>query len=443
VKPRLLIVDDERAIREALLERLRARGYAAEAVGDGESALHRLRAGIELCLLDLQLPGTSGLDVLRRLREEELAPTVLVLTAHGTVARAVEAMKLGAYDFLEKPVEPALLEEALRRAAERVALLRRELERGPARGATLVLEDPRSLALLEQARRAASSSATVLLLGESGTGKEVLAREVHRSSERAAGPFVALNCAALPETLLESELFGHERGAFTGAESRRIGRIEAAHGGTLFLDEVGDASPAVQTRLLRVLQERCFERLGGRGSIEVDLRLIAATNRPLEQAVRAGQFREDLYYRLAVIALTLPPLRERPQDIEPLARAFVAEFAAEVKRPQLALAPAALDCLRRHTWPGNVRELRNAVERAVVLCAGERLEPEDLPPEVAGLQSCEDSAGGEHFHGQVEHFRRQVLSEALAAHGGNQTAAARALGLQRSYLARLLRKYDL
>jgi two-component system response regulator FlrC len=440
MKPRLLIVDDDAAIRDSLAERFRARAYAVTTAGSGEEALERARRGVDLVLLDLMLPRGDGLWVLEQLRAEELAPTVVVITAHGSVAKAVEAMRAGAYDFLQKPFEASLVEETLRRALERTRLLAENRAlRGSREDGGLVVADPRMERVVAVARKAAASDATVLLLGESGTGKEVLARAIHGWSARADGPFVAVNCAALAESLLESELFGHEKGAFTGATAARAGRVEAAHGGTLFLDEVGDMSAALQAKLLRVLQERELERVGGTRTIEVDLRVIAATHRDLRQRVREGSFREDLFYRLNVIALELPSLRERPGDVEALARHFVAAIAREVKRPALALAPGALARLYAHAWPGNARELRNALERAAVLAEGDLIQPEDLPEEIGAAEAASDGS----FHGRVEGFRRELIRETLAATGGNQTEAARRLGLQRTYLARLIRKYGI
>jgi DNA-binding NtrC family response regulator len=440
VKPRLLIVDDDRAIRESLAERFGGRDWAVTTAASGEQALERARRGVDLVLLDLMLPKGDGLWVLERLREEELTPTVIVITAHGSLEKAVEAMRAGAYDFLQKPFEAGILEETLRRARERHGLLaqNRSLRGDEADGP--VAADPRMVKLLETARKAARSDSTVLLLGESGTGKEVLAREIHRASPRVEGPFVAVNCAALTESLLESELFGHEKGAFTGATSARVGRIEAAHGGTLFLDEIGDTTPALQVKLLRVLQERTLERVGGQRSIEVDLRVVAATNRDLRARTAAGEFRADLFYRLNVIALDVPPLRDRPADIAALARHFVAELAREVKRPGLELSDEALARLATHAWPGNVRELRNALERAAVLADGPRIEAHDLPEDVGAAPGAQAESG---FHGQVEAFRRELLRATLAESGGNQAEAARRLGLQRTYLARLVRKYGL
>jgi len=449
VTPRLLVVDDDEAIAESLAERFSARGYSVTIAGTGGDAVAAATEA-DVMLLDLQLPGGDGLWVLERLKAEELAPTVVVITAHGTVGRAVEAMKGGAYDFLEKPFEPKRVEEAVARAAERARLLvsNRAL-RAAAPRAEMVFADPAMARLAGQAERAAGSNATVLLLGESGTGKEVLARAVHDWSTRASGPFVAVNCAALSETLLESELFGHEAGAFTGATGRRAGKVEASHGGTLFLDEIGDTSPGFQKRLLRVLQEKRFERVGGDRSIEVDLRCVAATNRDLKAMVEAGTFREDLYYRLNVIALELPPLRDRPTDVQALVAHFCAHFAATLGRPGLHLAPDALAALEAHPWPGNIRELRNVIERAAVLAETSELTCLDLPADLtaavgdesASSAACATDANG--FHAQVEAFRRQLLAQALASHEGHQTRAAEALGLQRSYFARLLKKYGL
>ncbi|HUR29349.1 MAG TPA: sigma-54 dependent transcriptional regulator [Planctomycetota bacterium] len=438
---RLLIVDDDKSIREALRERLAPRGYSITTAASGREALERLRAGVDVALLDLALPHGDGLSVLRVAAEEELDATIIVITAYGTIERAVEAMRLGAYDFLPKPFAPGLVEEALRRAEERSGL--RRLAQAQALSAdesTVIAGTPAMVELFAAVRKAAASDATVLLCGESGTGKEILARELHRASPRAAGPFVALNCAALPESLLESELFGHEKGAFTGAHTRRVGRIEAAHGGTLFLDEIGDTPPAFQARLLRVLQERAFARVGSSTEISVDLRVVAATHRRLRDEIAAGRFREDLYFRLNVIALDVPPLRERVADIAPLARAFAERAAREAGRSGACIAPDALRALEAWSWPGNVRELENAVERASVLSESGEITLEDLPPEIAlGADPEQPTA----FHARVEVFRASVIREALAQHAGSPTQAARALGLQRTYLARLIRKYGL
>jgi len=439
--PRLLIVDDDPNILASLEERFVARGMSVATATNGAEALAAARAVPDLILLDLQLPQGDGISVLRELRSRGIDSTVVVITAYGTVQRAVEAMREGAYDFLEKPFEPALIEEVVRRALER-SRLRRENEalRDSQAPQELVFADASMRKLLETAKKAAASTSTVLVLGESGTGKELMARQIHAWSDVASGPFVAINCAALAETLLESELFGHEKGAFTGASARRKGKIELAHSGTLFLDEIGDVSPAFQAKLLRVLQERTFERVGGSETIEVDVRVIAATHRDLKQRVAEGSFREDLYYRLDVISLTMPPLLERPLDVGVLTEHFVAKVAEEAKRPRPAVSDEAMAILRGHAWPGNVRELRNAIERAVVLCEGDLIVPEDLPPDLVATSNVQPGGG---FHEQVEAFRRRVLSDALEQCDGNRTRAAEQLGLQRTYFMRLIKKYGL
>ncbi len=425
----LLVVEDEPNIRQALVERFQARGFAVSTAGSGKEAVAKIvRERPDAVLLDLQLPEGDGFWVLQRLREEEVDATVVVVTAFGTVDRAVRAMKEGAYDFITKPFEPALVEETLRRALERTSLRRAARARA---------EEPPIVGLAsatEVARKAARSEATVLLLGESGTGKEVIARAVHAWSPRAAGPFVAINAAALTETLLESELFGHEKGAYTGAAGRKAGKFELAHGGTIFLDELGDIPPATQAKLLRVLQERAFERVGGTETLTVDVRVVAATNRDLRQAVADKSFREDLFYRLNVVSITLMPLRERRADIRPLAEHFLAQL-----KPGARFAAEAVAALERYDWPGNARELRNAVERAAALMEEVEIVPADLPSEM--LRGT--SLPAESFHAQVEEFRKRLIRETLARHGGNQTKAAQALGLQRTYLARLIRQLGL
>jgi DNA-binding NtrC family response regulator len=418
---RILVVDDDAHIRQALVDRFVARKFDVSSAGSGKDALSKIsREHPDVVLLDLQLPEGDGFWVLKQLKDEGIEATVVVITAHGTVDRAVQAMKEGAYDFIQKPFEPALVEETVRRALERTSL-RRTLRAQSAEPSIIGLA-----AAVELAKKAAKTDATVLLLGESGTGKEVIARYIHCS-----GPFVAVNAAALAETLLESELFGHEKGSFTGATARRAGKFELAHGGTLFLDEIGDISPALQAKLLRVLQERAFERVGGTETLTVDVRIIAATNRDLRKQVAEGKFREDLFYRLNVISIPLAPLRERRGDVKPLAEHFLREL-----KPSVRFAPEALAALERYDWPGNARELRNAIERAAALSEGPEIGPVDLPPEV--LLSGELPADS--FHGLVEEFRRRLIRETLARCGGNQTRAAEALRLQRTYLARLIRQ---
>ena len=445
---RVLVVDDDPDFCEALRDRLEAWGCHAQLAGSGPEALRLTREeSPALVLLDLVLPGMDGMAVLETLRREEPDVVVIVITAHGTIARAVEAMKKGAYDFVTKPIDPRHLEIVLGKALERQALRDQNAllasEVGD-RYAALVGESPGMQAAIEVARRAAPSGATVLLLGESGTGKEVVARAVHRWSLRAGRPFVVVNCVALSEELLESELFGHEKGAFTGAHQQKRGKLEVAHGGTVFLDEIGDVRPALQAKLLRVLQDQTFERVGGTRPIRADLRFVAATNRDLAEAVRTGRFRLDLYYRLHVVAITLPPLRERPGDVEPLARHFLERYRREVKRDITAVRPEVLGCLRRYAWPGNVRELENTIERAVVLADGPEIGLGDLPAEVREAGTGDDLGRdrGRGFHAAVEEFKRGLLASTLRRTGGNRTQAARHLGLQRTYLARLIRDLE-
>ncbi|MBI4012377.1 MAG: sigma-54-dependent Fis family transcriptional regulator, partial [Candidatus Rokubacteria bacterium] len=441
---RALVVDDDPDLCEALGDRLRGLGFQVTAAGSGGEALRLVREDPPLIvLLDLVLPGMDGMAVLEAIRREEPEVVVIVITAHGTIARAVEAMKKGAYDFVTKPFDPRHLEIVLGKALERQALRDANAlltsEVGD-RYAAIVGESSGMQAVLDVARRAAPSSATVLLLGESGTGKEVLARAIHRWSLRAHRPFVVVNCVALSEELLESELFGHEKGAFTGAHQQKRGKLEVAQGGTVFLDEVGDVRPALQAKLLRVLQDQTFERVGGTRPIHADVRFVAATNRDLSQAVRQGQFRLDLFYRLHVVTVTLPPLRERPADVPAFARHFLDRYSREVKREIAGFTPEALTCLRRHTWPGNVRELENAIERAVVLTDGVEIGVRDLPAEVrdAGLGGGARRDGIRAFHEAVEEYKRGLIASVLRRTAGNRTQAARMLGLQRTYLARLI-----
>jgi len=434
----LLIVDDDAHIRDSLRDRLAARGHEVTTAVDGKDALVKIRRERpDLVLLDLQMPELDGIGVLQKLQQDGSDVTVVVITAFGTIERAVQAMKAGAYDFIQKPFEPALIEETVRRALERTSLRTENRALRLGRDETEpVAEDPKSREALDLASRAAKSAATVLLLGESGTGKEVLAREIHRRSPRAAGPFVAVNCVAIPETLLESELFGHEKGSFTGATGRRIGKVELAHRGTLFLDEIGDITAGFQSKLLRVLQERSFERVGGNETVAVDIRVLAATNRDLKAAVSEGRFREDLFYRLNVVSISVPALRERRGDIRALVKRFLEGACREGKRPVPRVAEETLRFLEGQAWPGNVRELKNVIERAVVLLEGEELGLDDLPAEM--LVTGGGTPGG--FHEQVAEFRRKTVRETLDRFGGNQTKAAEALGLQRTYLARLIRQ---
>jgi DNA-binding NtrC family response regulator len=446
---RVLVVDDDPDLREALGDRLGSLGFQVSATASGPEALRLVRDDPPaIVLLDLVLPGMDGMAVLDAIHREAPDTVVVVITAHGTIARAVEAMKKGAYDFVTKPFDPRHLEIVMDKALERQvlrdanALLSSEIGD---RYAAIVGESASMRAVVDVARRAAPSGATVLLLGESGSGKEVLARAIHRWSLRAGRPFVVVNCVALSEELLESELFGHERGAFTGAHQLKRGKLEVAHGGTVFLDEIGDIRPALQAKLLRVLQDQTFERVGGTRPIRTDVRFVAATNRDLGLAVRQGQFRLDLFYRLHVVTVTLPPLRERPEDVPGLACHFLERHCREVKRELAGFTPEALACLRRYPWPGNVRELENAIERAVVLTDSVEIGLRDLPGEVreAGTAGLPARGSARSFHAAVEEYKRGLIASALRRTGGNRTQAARQLGLQRTYLTRLIRDLGL
>jgi len=444
---RILVVDDDSDIRELLSDRLQLMGFDVLCAKDGQEALGILRQETPpLTFLDLQLPGVGGMEVLQTIRREGHETTVIVITAWATAERAVAAMRAGAYDFIPKPLDPAHLEVVINKALERDSLreenrlLHSELD---TQERSLIGESAVMQALRRTAQQAAASNATILLRGESGTGKEILARAIHRWSPRSSRPLVIVNCVALSEELLESELFGHEKGAFTGAHQRKQGKVELADGGTLFLDEIGDLRPSLQAKLLRLLQEQEFERVGGTRPIRVDVRFIAATNTDLERAMQRNLFRQDLYYRLNVVSLSLPPLRERMEDLELLTRYFVEKYSAELKRPPKPVSPGARALLAGYHWPGNVRELENAIERAVVLSTGPAIEPGDLPISVPAAGPEEDQAAGGAFHEAVLAFKRDFLRAALARTNGNRTRAASALGLQRTYLSRLLKDLGL
>jgi len=439
---RILIVDDDPGIVEVLGDRLAAQGHRIEKASDGQEAMVLLRADPpDLVLLDLQMPRMDGMQVLERISEEQIDTTAVVLTAVGTVERAVAAMKSGAYDFLTKPFDPQHVTLIVEKALEREGLRRRNrflVSELQGRGERIIGESRGIAAVIDTARRAAASRSTILILGESGTGKEVLARSIHLWSDRRDDAFVAVNCVALSEELLESELFGHEKGSFTGALRQKQGKFEIADGGTLFLDEIAELKEDLQAKLLRVLQEHRFERVGGTRSIEVDIRIIAATNRDLELEMSRGGFRDDLFYRLNVITLTMPPLRERKEDIPPLRDHFLRIFASETKRSVRGFSPEATAYLERYDWPGNVRELRNTIERAVVLGQDDLIMPHDLPAVILEYEVD----GGEpdaSFHGQVRHLKAGLIRDALRRAGGRQRKAAELLGLNPTYLSRLIR----
>jgi two-component system response regulator FlrC len=420
---RILVADDEKGIREFVAECLEKDGHAVDRAADGREAARLLAArAYDLLVTDLKMPGMGGMDLLRAAREEQPDMECIVLTAHGSVESAVEAMKLGAFDYLEKPIGgPAQLRMLAVRALERRGLVAFKEARAEPAPVELTYGAPAMRPIVDALKKAAPTPTTVLLLGESGTGKEVAARAVHAWSARRSGPFVAVNCAAFDEALLASELFGHEKGAFTGAHAQRRGRLELAHGGTFFLDEIGELRLDLQAKLLRVLQERAFERVGGTRTLEADVRWIAATNRDLKAMVAEGRFRQDLYYRLAVFSIELPPLRSRREDILPIAEALLSSLARDLGKPKLRLSPEAARVLGEAKLAGNVRELKNALERAAILADGAILEPEHLPSEI--LDEAEPSGG------TLEEIEIASIRQALRDVGGNRRKAAEKLGI--------------
>jgi len=441
MKASILVVDDDVALQRALRDRIRHWGHDVTTAGTGEECVALVETrGFDLIILDLGLPGLSGLDVLDRLQAADCAADVVVLTAMGTVETAVEAVKRGAEDFLTKPADFDLVKRVLDRVLERRNLARLEAARGRPDDARVVAGSAVMRQVLDTASRAAKADTTVLITGESGVGKQVLAEFIHRASPRAGGPFVYVNCVAISDELIESTLFGHEKGAFTGAVSRKTGRLELAAGGTAFLDEIGDISSNLQTKLLHFLEAGEFERVGGNQTLRVDCRVLAATNRDLLADVAAGRFREDLYYRLNVITLRVPPLRERAEDIPLLAETFLARTAADMKRPGLVFEPRTLEIMAKYAWPGNVRQLKNAVERMAVLALETWLVPALLPPEVlAGPTAPQVDEDSLPYKDAVVAYKRRLVRAALARTAGNQTQAAELLGLQRSYLNRLIK----
>lgn len=451
---KLLVVDDERLIRWSLEQTLTRDGYEVSTASTGEVALAAVREDApDLVLLDLKLPDIDGLEVLRQVKELSPQLQILIMTAYADVGTAVEAMKLGAYDYLPKPIDFENLAVTVRNALEATQLRQRvrllsEKHLYPFRFDRIVGASNAIQEVILLARKVARSEATtVLIQGESGTGKDLLAKAIHYESARAEEPFMEIACTAVPETLLESELFGHERGAFTDAKTQKKGLVELAHGGTLFLDEIGDMTAGLQAKLLRVLEERRFRRVGGTKDIAVDIRVIAATNQDLRQAVESGIFRKDLYYRLQVVTITIPPLRERREDIPRLALHFLEHFSREFKKRLPRLSREAERLLLQHDWSGNVRELRNVIERAMILEDAGKLLPTHLPPEIARLNPSREIEAPK-FHlpemGIVlEEVERDFVRQALDLTQGNQTRAARLLGLTRDELRYRVKKFGL
>jgi len=448
--PTILIADDEKNIRATLARALALEGYATEEAEDGARALACIEAGdIDLLLLDLQMPVMDGLALLERLAGRERRPPVIVLTAHGSIERAVRAVRLGAVDFIEKPpsTERILVAVANALHLERLTRENRRLEEEAGLGGRLLGSSPPMQALRDTIRRVAPTDAGVLVIGENGTGKELVARALHDGSARSTRPIVTVNCAAIPATLFESELFGHARGAFTGATEARRGKFQEADGGTLFLDEIGEVPPALQPKMLRALENGEVERVGGRGAERVNVRVVAATNRDLEGEVRAGRFREDLYYRLLVVPIRVPALRDRGDDIALLAVHFLEAACRRNRVRSKRLAPDALAALAAHPWPGNVRELRNAMERVAILVPGETIEMAHLGFLAAGIGTSGAAAGatggsapGGAFDlaAEVERHERALILAVLERTGWRMAKAARELGLERSHLYKKL-----
>jgi DNA-binding NtrC family response regulator len=443
---RVLIVDDEADSRDALAELTQRWSYDVQTASDGTEALRRaIEWHPDVILTDLVMPGMDGLWLLRALRTELPDCPVVLLTGRGTIQNAVQAIKEGAYDFIEKPLEVPRLRIVLERALEKketmreVQLLRRRLA-ALAPGTDMIGAGPAMQRVAELVQKVAPSNASVVITGESGTGKEVVARAIHNLSPRKDKPFVALNCSAIPATLIESELFGYERGAFTGAEQRRLGNFELAHNGTLFLDEVGELPLEIQAKFLRVLEERKIRRLGGRGEVEVDVRVLCATNRDLKEEIRRGRFREDLYFRLHVFTIALPTLKERREDIPVLVNHFIEKYNAETGKRVQGVSAGALEVLRGYAWPGNIRELRNTVERAMILAEGDVIGEEHLPPDMIGTRP-EAATLRVPLGIPLDKIEKEYILASLQRNGGNKARTAELLGISEKTLYNKLNRY--
>jgi DNA-binding NtrC family response regulator len=466
VEARILVADDDPQMQLAIAATLERNGYEVTVVADGKAACDTLeREAFDLVITDQRMPEMTGQELLATVQKRELGVPVIMITAHGTISQAVEAMQAGAADFITKPFSGEDLLRVVERVLSPEVRLFRKQGRKAQRGRPIVTNDPLMIRILEVAEAVAKSDATVLIQGESGTGKELIARFIHTASSRVQQPFIAVNCAALPETLLESELFGHEKGAFTGAQARKIGKFELAHGGTILLDEISEMDVLLQAKLLRVLQEREVDRVGGKEPISVDVRVLATTNRNLEEMAKSGQFRADLYYRLNVIPITLPPLRQRPSDIKLLIEHFMRQFLGEGAP---SLAPEVLAALLSHPWPGNIRELQNAVERAAILSRGAAPKESDFMlglgatsalgsiPAVSGLRAAIEkeilpsSAYNTEPNGlmirsgtTVQEMERALILETLKSTGDNRTQAAKLLGISIRTLRNKLHEYNM
>ena len=449
--PSILIVDDEPGVRSALGGVLRDEGYEVDAVDTGEACLERLaRQAYDVVVLDIWLPGMDGLGTLARMRERQIDSQVVIISGHGNIESAVRDIKMGAFDFVEKPLSLEKTMLVVRNALRQRTL---EVENRALRARvdaqhTMVGESYAMVKLREQVAMAAPTNGRVLIFGENGTGKELVARNIHQLSRRRTGPFVEVNCAAIPEDLIESELFGHVRGAFTGAVADRRGKFELAHGGTIFLDEIADMSLKTQAKVLRVLQEQVMEAVGGSTRIKVDARVLAATNKDLTAEIRAGRFREDLYFRLNVVPISVPPLRDRQEDIALLADHFMAMLAREYGRRPKTFEADAVIALRQYAWPGNVRELRNVVERLMIMVPGDRISSRDLSfldqsVAVGGEAPAQALGAAVPLHEARDRFEREYILRALAAQQGNISRTAEALGIERSNLYRKMRGFGI
>ena len=445
-KGKILIADDDARIVQAIGDRLRASGFDVLEAGDGESTVMTVQEeNPDAVLLDIQMPGMDGMEALSRIRSTDESVVVIILTAHGTLERAVQAMKQGAYDFLPKPCDPDHLLLVISKALERKNLLAENLYfRGEREDQyrLIIGNGSKMHPVLDLTQKVAATKTTVLIEGESGTGKQMLAYAVHRMSERKDKPFVQVNCTTLSDQLLESDLFGHERGAFTGAQRMKKGRVETADGGTLFLDEIGDLSPNLQAKFLRFLEQGAFERVGGLKTLSVDTRIVTATNKNLEKEVKDGRFRADLYYRLNVVKIDIPPLRERPEDILPLAVHFVDCFSRVMKKRVVTIHSEAARMIQQYRWPGNIRELENAIERALVLSSGTELTPDLLPVQLS-CKPRENFEVGMTLEKALHQFKKQFIHQTLQSTGWNQSRAAGILDIQRTYLSRLVKELDI
>jgi len=449
----ILVVDDEESVRKLLTAVLKKEGYTVETAEDGRQAVEKAQAiKPALVIMDIRMPQMDGLAAFKAIREENKEVLVVLMTAFAAVETAVEAVKLGAYDYIIKPFNIDEVKLLIKRAmqvqtlTEEVKVLREELHSNY-RLDKLLTNSPKMQELYRIIGKVASTNATVLITGESGTGKELIANTIHYNSSRSHGPFIKINCGALPESLLESELFGHEKGSFTGAAARKLGRFELANKGTIFLDEVGEVSPALQVKLLRVLQEREFERVGGTEPVKTDIRIIAATNRNLEEMVAKGTFREDLYYRLNVVFIHVPPLRERREDIHLLADYFLHKYAQENNKTMSMFDMETCSLLADYHWPGNVRELANVVERAVIMSTGCVIFPEDLPAalsrhQILAMEASSDYAG-QPLKEIIKQVERNVIKQALANNNGNKVKTAKDLGMSRRSLLYKIEEYEL